>query len=251
MENQITQNFIPNEKCFYDRVNKVSPENTSLDLLSLDSICIQPGATTESISAQNKETLLFSIFGKSSVEVDGKSYLLKHYDTIYIPVGLSFTITNPTDEESLIYACFAPSDVEADVIYRSFEAVKNGKDGNIYQLHRRDVFEMLGAEDKAANFIAGYTIFDTFARSYPAHMHEDQEEFYAFIKGNGAMELYKSEEEKFFVKEVSEGDVITIPKYYYHPVSSSSEQVHFIWVIAGERYWVGNKDDNFMDKATK
>jgi hypothetical protein len=32
----------------------------------------------------------------------------------------------------------------------------------------------------------------------------------------------------------------------YHPVFSQDDPLCFIWCIAGERYWVGDKNKDFM-----
>jgi hypothetical protein len=40
----------------------------------------------------------------------------------------------------------------------------------------------------------------------------------------------------------------------HHPVFSQEEPLHFIWCIAANRYWVGDKNKDFMtgkvDKLT-
>ena len=88
----------------------------------------------------------------------------------------------------------------------------------------------------------------------PPHNHTDQEEIYIFTKGRGSMEVYGEEETKSFVRAVGEGDAVTIPLLNYHPVFSQEEELHFIWCIAGNRYWVGDKNKDFMsakvDKLT-
>jgi hypothetical protein len=60
------------------------------------------------------------------------------------------------------------------------------------------------------------------------------------------MEVYADEETKSFVTSVGPGDAVTIPLLTYHPVFSQGEELHFIWCIAGERYWVGDKNRDFM-----
>ncbi len=110
---------------------------------------------------------------------------------------------------------------------------------------------MFGEDEKAANLTGGYTFFEPFSRSWPIHFHKDQEEVYLFIKGTGAMEVFESEEKKVFVKEVKEGDTVTIPRGNYHPVFGSDKELHFIWVIAGARYWVGDRDKVFIETAKK
>jgi hypothetical protein len=39
---------------------------------------------------------------------------------------------------------------------------------------------------------------------------------------------------------------VTIPILNYHPVFSHGQELHFIWCIAGNRYWVGDKNKDFM-----
>jgi len=66
------------------------------------------------------------------------------------------------------------------------------------------------------------------------------------------MEVYESPETAWWVHSVGEGDVVSIPVLNYHPVFSQEGPCVFIWCIAGERYWVGDKNKDFMSgKADK
>jgi len=60
------------------------------------------------------------------------------------------------------------------------------------------------------------------------------------------MEVYESPEKLCFVTSVNEGDLVTIPMMNYHPVFSQESPLEFIWCIAGARYWVGDKNKDFM-----
>jgi hypothetical protein len=60
------------------------------------------------------------------------------------------------------------------------------------------------------------------------------------------MEVYADEETKSFVRSVNPGDAVTIPILNYHPVFSQEEPLDFIWCITGNRYWVGDKNKDFM-----
>ena len=68
------------------------------------------------------------------------------------------------------------------------------------------------------------------------------------------MEVYEAPEKMCFVTSVNEGDLVTIPMMNYHPVFSQESPLEFIWCIAGARYWVGDKNKDFMagkgDKIT-
>jgi mannose-6-phosphate isomerase-like protein (cupin superfamily) len=116
----------------------------------------------------------------------------------------------------------------------------------IRRLKGRDVFMMFDVTESAEKLVAGYTLFQPHHRSWPPHNHTDQEEVYFFLKGRGSMEVYESEEHMSFVKEVREGDTVTIPMLNYHPVFTQDSPLDFIWCIAGERYWVGDKNKAFM-----
>jgi hypothetical protein len=48
------------------------------------------------------------------------------------------------------------------------------------------------------------------------------------------------------VHNVGEGDAVTIPVLNYHPVFSQDSPLEFIWCIAGARYWVGDKNKDFL-----
>ena len=64
------------------------------------------------------------------------------------------------------------------------------------------------------------------------------------------MEVYESPEHLTFVKEVGEGEMVTIPFLNYHPVFSQESPLEFIWCIAGERYWIGDKNKTFMSGSS-
>jgi hypothetical protein len=51
------------------------------------------------------------------------------------------------------------------------------------------------------------------------------------------------------VTSVGPNDSVTIPLLNYHPVFSQAEELHFIWCIAGERYWVGDRNKDFLKGA--
>ena len=105
---------------------------------------------------------------------------------------------------------------------------------------------MFDVGDPADKLVAGYTFFQPGQRSWPPHNHTDQEETYIFIKGHGSMEVYDAPERLSFVHNVGEGDLVTIPILNYHPVFSQESPLEFIWCIAGARYWVGDKNKDFM-----
>lgn len=71
-----------------------------------------------------------------------------------------------------------------------------------------------------------------------------QENNHRLFPGMGAVEYASSYEYTHY--HVQEGDLVTIPMLNYHPVFSQESPLEFIWCIAGERYWVGDKNKSFM-----
>ncbi len=110
---------------------------------------------------------------------------------------------------------------------------------------------MFDVSEDADKLVAGYTIYQPFTRAWPPHNHSDQEEVYIFTRGKGSIEVYPDEERKTFVHSMDTMDAATIPVLNYHPVFSQEEELHFIWCLAGERYWVGDKHQSFMDASVE
>jgi mannose-6-phosphate isomerase-like protein (cupin superfamily) len=134
-------------------------------------------------------------------------------------------------------------------VFHSAFAEFSQREDRIRRLKGKNVYMMFDVTEAADKLVAGYTFFEPYARSWPPHNHTDQEETYIFIKGHGSMEVYESPEKLTFVHSVKEGDLVTIPYLNYHPVFSQESPLEFIWCIAGERYWVGDKNKAFMNAS--
>ncbi|MDX2031147.1 MAG: 5-deoxy-glucuronate isomerase [Blastocatellia bacterium] len=224
---------------------RFTPEAAQLNWLSCAEYEIAPQAASGEQCLPGDESLLFMWKGSATVEVDSRSFALATYDTLYIPRGATFEIRNPTSENARIIRCSATAENVHPVHHSSFAEYSKRED-RIRHLAGKDVFMMFDVPEPADKLIAGYTFFQPYQRSWPPHNHTDQEEVYIFIKGHGAMEVYESPEKLCFVTSVDEGDAVTIPMFNYHPVFSQDSPLEFIWCIAGARYWVGDKNKDFM-----
>jgi mannose-6-phosphate isomerase-like protein (cupin superfamily) len=245
-------NFLCNDSAKFSYVEKSSPQSSNLSFLTYGVYHLNGAITSGACAHPGEESLLFCWAGKVDVQLDGKAYTLDYYDTLYIPRGATYRLSQ-NQGESKVIVCRATADNVHPAFHSKWkEFSKNEK--RIRHLKGKDVFLMFDVSEGADKLIAGYTIFQPHQRSYPPHNHTDQEEVYIFTKGNGSMEVYADEESKSFVKSVKEGDAVTIPLLNYHPVFSQEEELHFIWCIAGNRYWVGDKNKDFMtgkvDKLT-
>jgi len=221
------------------------PASAGLNWLSCGEYELPEGSQSGVITLSTEEALLFMWRGSALVTVEGQDYQLEPYDTLYIPRGAAFVIKNSAADFASLIQCAATAENVHPVHYSSFAEYSRRED-RIRHLQGKDVFMMFDVSEGADRLIAGYTFFQPYQRSWPPHNHTDQEEVYFFIKGHGAMEVYESPEKLSFVTSVNEGDMVTIPMMNYHPVFSQESPLEFIWCIAGARYWVGDKNKDFM-----
>ncbi|MGH9405060.1 MAG: 5-deoxy-glucuronate isomerase [Terriglobia bacterium] len=222
-----------------------TPREADMAFLSCSEFELPPETESQPLSFPGEESLLFIWKGEAAVSLDGRDYELMTYDTLYIPLDSASTLVNRSGTTSRIVACSAPAENVHPPFHSSF-ATFSKQEERIRRLKGKDVYLMFDVSEKADKLVAGYTFFLPYQRSWPPHNHTDQEEVYFFVKGNGAMEVYESPETLSFVHAVSEGDMVTIPFMNYHPVFSQENPLEFIWCIAGERYWVGDKKKEFM-----
>lgn len=228
-----------------------SPKHSDLQFITYGTYHLAPNGASGELFHRTAEALLFCIKGTAEVSLAGQEFSLSHYDTLYVPLATPYEIRNRTLAETCLIVCQSPARAQHPFHYSAWETVRRDEK-RIRHLKGKDVYLMFDVSEAADKLIAGYTIFQPYVRAWPAHNHTDQEEVYIFINGRGAMEVYLSEEEKSFVTSVDEMDAVTTPFLWYHPIFSQEQELHFIWCIAGERYWVGDKDKDFMkgDKAT-
>jgi mannose-6-phosphate isomerase-like protein (cupin superfamily) len=222
-----------------------TPDSALLHYLSCGEFEISSAATSREFRFPGEESLLFMWQGSVTVWVGDQPFGLNFYDTLYIPSGAAFRIVNSSRDAARVVHCSAPAAKDHPAFHSSFSEFSK-REERIRHLSGKDVYLMFDVSESADKLVAGYTFFQPHQRSWPPHNHTDQEEVYFFVKGHGSMEVYDSPERLSFVKEVREGDMVTIPFLNYHPVFSQESPLEFIWCIAGERYWVGDKNKTFM-----
>jgi mannose-6-phosphate isomerase-like protein (cupin superfamily) len=222
-----------------------TPESGNLEFLSCGEFEIKPGASTQPLAFPHEEALLFSWRGNATARVAGIDYEMAEYDTLYLPKGQTWSLSNPGPEPARLWLTRAPAEHMHPVFHTQFAKISQDE-SRIRRLSKRNVYMMFDVSESADKLVAGYSFFEPYSRSWPPHNHTDQEEVYIFLAGRGSMEVYESPEQLTFVREVNPGDVVTIPYFNYHPVFAQEEPVVFIWCIAGARYWVGDKNKEFM-----
>ena len=225
-------------------VQRFRRDEAGLDFLECTELRLAPGGGFTEPTLPGRESLLIQWKGRSQVMVGGASYALATYDMLYVPLGSPYRIASDNGPAALLQTS-APAQKIHPVHHAKF-AELSVRPERIRKLKGKDVYLVFDVTESADKLVAGYTFFEPFARSWPPHNHTDQEETYIFLKGKGSMEVYESEEMLTFVHNVYEGDAVTIPYLNYHPVFSQEEPLEFLWCIAGERYWIGDKNKDFM-----
>jgi mannose-6-phosphate isomerase-like protein (cupin superfamily) len=244
--------FVPAGAGALRYVEKSTPQNSNLDFLTYGVYELSGPLQSSPLAHPGEEALLFCWQGEVTATLAGASYPLRPYDVLYIPRGAAYQLGQAGGASRAI-VCRAPADNVHPPFHARWDEFSRDE-RRIRHLRGKDVFLMFDVSEPADKLIAGYTIFQPGQRSWPPHNHTDQEEVYIFLKGHGAMEVYADEETKSFVYSVGPGDAVTIPLLNYHPVFSQMEELHFIWCIVGNRYWVGDKNKDFLtatvDKLT-
>ena len=225
------------ERFVHDRAN--------LQFLDCGEYDIPAGGHSSWFGAPGRECLLFMWKGTVRVEMKDASFELAPYDTLYVPLGGAFRLRNESGEAARIIQISAPATNVHPAFHSKFAEFSKRED-RIRHLKGKEVYMMFDVGEAADKLVAGYTFYEAYTRAWPPHNHTDQEETYIFIKGHGAMEVYDTPENMTFVHSLNEGDLVTIPFLNYHPVFSQEDPLEFIWCIAGERYWVGDKNKDFM-----
>lgn len=233
-------------------VEKTNPHLSNLKFLTYGVYELRGRVGSGTLAHPDEESLLFCWKGDVTVAMGGTEYRLSHYDVLYVPRGEAYRLSQDGGESSIII-CRATAENRYPPFHARW-AEFSRDEKRIRHLKGKDVFLMFDVSEPADKLIAGFTLFQPYQRSWPPHNHTDQEEIYIFTRGHGSMEVYADEETKSFVHSVQTGDAVAIPILNYHPVFSQEEELDFIWCIAGNRYWVGDKNKDFMtgkvDKLT-
>lgn len=219
-------------------------DNSNLGFLSL-SVIKQRTGSSPFLAFPKDECLLFLLDGSIVVELDGRNHEMEKYDVLYVPVGAAMRIRYRKGDPASLYLYRAVGEKVYPVVHAKWEERKNDP-ARLRKLNKKNVYLMFDVVEKANKLVAGYTFYESNTRAWPPHNHTDQEEVYSFIEGHGAMSVYEDDEHQTFVTSVDTGSHVTIPMLNYHPVFSQDDPLCFIWCIAGERYWVGDKNKDFM-----
>src|SRR5215510_9857505 len=99
---------------------RFTPESAGLEWLSCGEFTVEAGAKSETLCSPTDESLLFMWKGSVTVEVQERTYELAAYDTLYIPRGERYRISNPQSEIARVIRCSATAENTRQVHYSSF-----------------------------------------------------------------------------------------------------------------------------------
>jgi hypothetical protein len=98
--------------------------------------------------------------------VNGDEYKLGSYDTLYIPRGAEFHISNLQSDIANVMQCSATAENVHRVHHSSFAEYSERED-RIRPLAGKDVFLMFDVPEATDKLIAGYTFVQAHQRSWP------------------------------------------------------------------------------------
>lgn len=217
--------------------------NTGLEFLRYGRIITGKGGGRLDGDSQDEEIGLICLGGDGSIIVEGETYSLAKYDSLYFPRESRFTVTSTGAFDLAEIA--APASKKYPIQFVRFDEVL--KDPKLvkqagFMPYERTLHTLIGEENvQAARLLAGVTFSkDGNWTSWPPHDHsEAKEEIYLYVDmpdPNFGIHLnYTSYRDMEMVVPVWEGDAIAIKKGYHYNVASPGTTIGFIWMMAAIR----------------
>lgn len=217
--------------------------NTGLEFLRYGRISFEQEGGSVEVYSQDEEIGFVCLNGNGIIQVDGKDYLLKKYDSLYLPLDQSCRIFS-TGQFDLV-ECAAPSTKKFPVQHILFEEVQ--KDPDLvkkigFEPYARELYTLIGERNvQASRLLVGITSSkDGNWTSWPPHDHSDaKEEIYLYIDmpypNFGIHINYTEFREMELVAPVWEGDAVAIKKGYHYNVASPGTTLKFLWMMAALR----------------
>jgi 5-deoxy-glucuronate isomerase len=221
----------------------IDEKTTGLRFLKYGRIVLEEGDEPIFLETGREEIGLICLGGEGSVEVNGRNFGMKKYDTLYLPVGARCRIV-PKEFFDLA-ECAAPASKDYGVQFISFDEVL--KTPNLvnragFEPYARTIHTLIGESNtKAGRLLAGVTMSkEGNWTSWPPHDHsEAKEEIYLYMDlpdPNFAIHLnYWEFGKPEIVAMVREGDAVAIKKGYHYNVAAPGTVTTFLWMMAAIR----------------
>jgi 5-deoxy-glucuronate isomerase len=222
---------------------RVEPGRTAARHLHYGRIILVNGDAPVQFNTNDLETGLVCLKGSAQVNVEGKSYSVKRFDTLYIPRGASVEVTAGA-EGCDIAEVAAPVAKRHPVQFVSYHDVQN--DSGLHFATggpgcQRELNILLGKNVEAGRLMAGVT-FSAPGNwtSWPPHEHALlAEEAYLYIEmpppAFGVQLVYTDKSNPEVATIVREGDLVLMPAGYHPNVAAPGGQINFLWMMAANR----------------
>jgi 5-deoxy-glucuronate isomerase len=221
----------------------IHQHNSGLEYLRYGRIVLGQGGGAVDVESRDEELGLVCLGGNGSIRVDGQTFSLGKYDTLYLPRDSRCSVTS--GESFDVAEMAAPATKRYPVQFVRFEEVLNNpklvnKAG--FEPYARTIHTLIGeANVQAARLLAGVTMSkDGNWTSWPPHDHtKEKEEIYLYTDmpaPNFSLHLnYTDYREMEMVVPVWDGDAVAIKKGYHYNVASPGTTTRFLWMMAAVR----------------
>ena len=206
-------------------------------------IILDAGDAALRVDGGDKETGLICLRGSASITVDGQSYGLGRYDSLYVPRDKSMSIAPGTDGCDLAEIAAPVSKAHPVQLVRFADVQANpGLHFNAGgPSSKRDLNVLIGKNVEAGRIMAGVTFSEQGNwTSWPPHEHAAMlEEAYLYIDmpapAFGIQLVYTNAREPELATIVREGDVVMMPQGYHPNVAAPGGPINFLWMMAAVR----------------
>ena len=189
------------------------------------------------------ETGFIGMRGTATIAVDGASYSLGRFDSLYVPRDSNITVT-PGAGLTDVAEIAAPVTRKHPVQFVSFSSVQSNP-GLHFEAGgpnaRRELNVLIGKNVEAGRIMAGVTFSQPGNwTSWPPHEHAAMlEEAYLYVEmpppSFGVQLVYTNPTEPELATIVREGDIVLMPAGYHPNVAAPGGQINFIWMMAANR----------------
>jgi 5-deoxy-glucuronate isomerase len=220
----------------------VTPANSTNRHLAYGRILLKDSERSVSFANGDRETGLVVLSGAATVIVDGKSFNLGQYDSIYIPRDSSVEVRTDNQVDIAEFS----SEVEGHYPLKLVPYSEVAKDPTLKFTpgtpgQKREVNIVLGKNVDAGRLLVGFTVSDPGNwTSWPPHEHAVMlEEMYVYFDmpepAFGIQMVYNDTEYPELVTVVRDGDAVLMPSGYHPNVSVPGHPISFLWAMAAHR----------------
>lgn len=222
----------------------INPDATATRWLHYGRIRLAGGDDAVRVANGDRETAFITLGGQARATVNGETYALARFDSLYVPRGaeveiapdgegcdlaeLSAAVTGDYPVQFVSYA--------RDVVNEPTLHFRAGGPGS-----SRELNILVGKNVSAGRLLAGVTFSEPgHWTSWPPHEHAEMlEEVYLYIDmpapSFAVQFVYTDVANPEVAAMVREGDAVIIPQGYHPNVSAPGGRVGFLWFMAAHR----------------